>query len=121
MEKFEKAGEEAVGILETLADGAVCERRKMFGCPALFINGNMFSGVFASRLFFRIPPSDQAEWINKYPTLKVFEPVRGRAMREYLELAGKPGMVEAMNELFAAAAGYARALPAKPPKPRKGS
>jgi hypothetical protein len=121
MEKFEKAGEEAVDILEILADGAVCERRKMFGCPALFINGNMFSGVFASRLFFRIPPADQPRWEKKYPMLKVFEPVLGRAMREYLELEGRQEGLAAMKELFAAATAYASVLPAKTPKPRRGA
>ena len=119
MGKFPKADEEALRILEELAAGATCERRKMFGCPTLLINGNMFSGVFGTRLFFKIPPDSHAAWKKKVPTLKVFEPVPGRVSKGSLEIeAGHVGL-ETLRSLFEAAADHARALPAKPPKPRK--
>jgi len=33
----------------------------MFGYPAYFINGNMFVGVFADKLFLRLSDSDIAK------------------------------------------------------------
>ena len=46
--------EEAMGTRE-------CERRKMFGCPAWFVNGNMFAGAFADRIFLRLSEEDRRE------------------------------------------------------------
>ena len=41
-------------------DDTRAEQRKMFGMPAGFINGNMFMGVFADGLVFRLSPADLA-------------------------------------------------------------
>jgi hypothetical protein len=42
--RFEKAIAVVPGI----------RRRKMFGCPAAFVNGQMFAGVFQSSVFVRL-------------------------------------------------------------------
>ena len=31
------------------------QRRKMFGCPAAFVNGNLFAGLHENRLMVRLP------------------------------------------------------------------
>lgn len=56
----------------------------MFGYPAAFVNGNMFTGVFADRMFLRLPPDVVAEAARLGG--KPFEPMPGRPMRAYTEI-----------------------------------
>jgi TfoX/Sxy family transcriptional regulator of competence genes len=56
--------------------------RKVFGQPAAFVNGNMFFGVFGEKLFVRLSEADLAEAKNVAGFVP-FEPMPGRAMREY--------------------------------------
>jgi len=56
--------------------------RKMFGQPAAFVNGQMFFGVFGGRLFLRLSATDRDE-ADEVPGFDPFEPMPGRAMREY--------------------------------------
>ncbi len=37
-----------------LPDDSNVERRKMFGCPCAFVNGNMFAGVHEQNLIVRL-------------------------------------------------------------------
>jgi TfoX/Sxy family transcriptional regulator of competence genes len=70
--------------------------RKMFGYPAGFANGHMFTGIFASSWFVRLPDDQRAELAAAGGTS--FEPMPGRPMREYLVLppavAGDPDAAE---------------------------
>src|SRR5258708_32042678 len=59
--------------------------RPMFGNLAGFVNGNMFTGVFGSRVFARLPPGDRAELLA-IPGAAVFAPMEGRPMTEYVTL-----------------------------------
>ena len=36
--------------------------RKMFGYPAGFVNGQMFTGIFASSWFVRLPDASATSW-----------------------------------------------------------
>ena len=58
--------------------------RKMFGYPAGFANGHMFTGLFASSWFVRLPDDARTELAaaGGMP----FEPMPGRPMREYIVL-----------------------------------
>ena len=89
--------------------GAV-ERRKMFGCPCAFVNGNMFAGLHEDRLIVRVPVEAAA-----HPFV-----VMGRTMREYAALENalerEPAELKAW---IARAFAHTRALPPKPaPKPK---
>ncbi|HYV56725.1 MAG TPA: TfoX/Sxy family protein [Candidatus Nitrosopolaris sp.] len=69
------------------------ERRKMFGYPAAFTNGNMFAGLHEDRLVLRL--GDEAAAEIKRRGAKDFEPMPGRAMR---------GWVVVPQEILASAA-----------------
>jgi TfoX/Sxy family transcriptional regulator of competence genes len=69
---------DAVGSLQ----GATV--RKMFGYPAGFANGHMFTGIFASSWFVRLPDGSRTELASAGGT--EFAPMPGRPMREYLVL-----------------------------------
>jgi len=58
----------------------------MFGFPAYFINGNMFTGAFEDKLFLRFSESDRMEIAKVSPLVKPFEPMPGRPMGEYVAL-----------------------------------
>lgn len=59
------------------------ERRKMFGYPVGFVNGNMFCGLHENKLILRLGDEDRAAFIDTY-SASIFEPMAGRPMREYV-------------------------------------
>ena len=89
--------------------------RKMFGYPAAFLNGNMFTGLFQEAMFLRLSPEDRASLL-KQGHAKPFEPMPGRPMREYVVLP--PAIVSSDADLHGwleKARTYACSLPAKGP------
>jgi TfoX/Sxy family transcriptional regulator of competence genes len=70
--------------------------RKMFGYPAGFVNGHLFTGIFASNWFVRLPDDERAELAAAGGT--EFSPMPGRPMRGYLvlpdALASDPAAVD---------------------------
>jgi TfoX/Sxy family transcriptional regulator of competence genes len=93
------------------------EPRKMFGYPAVFLNGNMVAGVFADSIMVRLPEDARQERLSAGWSL--FEPMPGRPMREYVglpeEVAADP---DAARTWVERAADYVRTLPPKEAKPR---
>ena len=83
------------------------ERRKMFGCPAAFVNGNLFAGLHEDRLMVRLPSEAAAR-----PCV-----LMGRTMREYALFADALEMPpREMTAWIRKAYDFARMLPAKSPK-----
>jgi len=72
------------------------ERRKMFGYPAAFTNGNMFAGLHEDRLVLRL--GDEAITEIKRRGAKDFEPMPGRAMKGWVvvpqEILASVGLTE---------------------------
>ncbi|HEX3219064.1 MAG TPA: TfoX/Sxy family protein [Candidatus Limnocylindria bacterium] len=70
--------------------------RKMFGYPAGFVNGHLFTGTFESSWFVRLPDDARSELAAAGGT--EFSPMPGRPMREYLvmppSLSGDAGAAE---------------------------
>lgn len=96
------------------------ERRKMFGYPTGFVNGNLFAGLFQDIAFARLPPGLHAELDAEFGA-RLFEPMPGRPMRAYVVL---PEDVvedeERFGQALAAACAFTAALPPKAKKaPRK--
>jgi TfoX/Sxy family transcriptional regulator of competence genes len=58
--------------------------RPMFGNVAAFVNGNMFTGIFGQDLFVRLSEEDREELIAEGGA--EFQPMPGRAMKEYVSL-----------------------------------
>jgi hypothetical protein len=105
----------------SLPDAPGLERRKMFGYPAAFVNGNMFAGLFQDVAFARLPPGLQAE-LEREHGAHHFEPMPGRPMRAYTALPDEVVEDEArFAQLLQAACSFASGLPPKVKKPRKGA
>lgn len=70
--------------------------RKMFGYPAAFVNGHLFTGLFSASWFVRLPDDARAELSAAGGT--AFAPMPGRPMREYVvmpdALAADPAAAE---------------------------
>ena len=58
------------------------ERRKMFGYPALFVGGNLATGLFAESWMVRLAPDD-LEALLALPGAAPFSPMPGRTMTGY--------------------------------------
>ncbi|KPK62616.1 hypothetical protein AMJ83_10400 [candidate division WOR_3 bacterium SM23_42] len=82
--KWQKTPQELVVFLEKRLKNVKCQSRKMFGCPAYFINGNMFVGAFQKDIFIRLPPGDIKGILEKYAEMKPFKPRAGVTMKEYV-------------------------------------
>jgi TfoX/Sxy family transcriptional regulator of competence genes len=106
-------------FIESLPDDPRIERRKMFGYPSAFVNGNMFTGLFQDQMFVRVSPEDHAALEGRYGPLP-FEPMAGRPMRGYTRLPddiiADEGEVAAW---IAKSLAWSAALPAKEKKPAK--
>src|SRR5438552_8102529 len=60
-------------------------RRKMFGYPAAFANGNLFIGLHQNDFIMRLSENDRARFTAEFGE-RTFEPMKGRPMREYVRL-----------------------------------
>ncbi|WP_213286297.1 TfoX/Sxy family protein [Bradyrhizobium sp. sGM-13] len=70
---------------KSVPPGANISRRKMFGYPAAFANGNLFIGLHQNDFVMRLSEKDRARFSAEFGE-RVFEPMKGRPMREYVRL-----------------------------------
>lgn len=93
---------------------------QMFGHPCAFVNGNMFFGTFHQTVVARIGPERVAALAKGKS--RVFEPMPGRAWKEYLQVdAGslpKPKIAALATEALAWTAENIKKKPKK--KAKKG-
>ena len=102
-----------IQTFEEVFPGPPAVARKMFGYPAAFVNGNMFSGLFQDQLILRLPEESRKELLA-VPGAKPFEPMPGRAMREYV--VAPPALFEDRKRLSSwvgKALAYGASLPPK--------
>ena len=102
---------------KSVPSSVTVSRRKMFGYPAAFTNGNLFIGLHQNDFIMRLSKEDRARFGAEYGE-RIFEPMKGRPMREYVRLpeelltdAGKRG------PWIARSLEYAEGI--KPKAPRK--
>ena len=97
------------------------KRKLMFGMPAAFIGGNMFTGLYESKIVLRLPP-DKLQNFLSLPGAERFEPMPGRPMTGYAlapeEIIADP---DALARWMREALTFAAGMPAKEKKPRKPS
>jgi hypothetical protein len=115
-----KATDAAKELFAALSEGMDGERRPMFGCPCLFLHGNMVFGAYANRVFFRVPRAEQAEVLAATPGARPFEPIAGKSMRDYLELDAVAANRGQLAELLARSWVQAQGLAPKVKKAAKG-
>jgi TfoX/Sxy family transcriptional regulator of competence genes len=117
---WKKVSEAMVAVLDEAIAPFESEKRKMFGCPAYFANGNMFAGVFGDSIFIRLPEKGREELQAAFDEAAPFEPMPGHVMKEYMAL---PEVViadrEALHEWLERSWQYARSLPPKEKKSKK--
>ncbi len=70
---------------KSVPTGSSISRRKMFGYPAAFTNGNLFIGLHQDDFIMRLSEKDRARFSAEFGE-RTFEPVKGRPMREYVRL-----------------------------------
>ena len=94
-------------------------RKKMFGMPAGFVNGNMFLGVFADGVVFRLSKESLHE-LKGRDGIGAFEPMPGRPWKEYAHARAESfaGSSE-LAELALEALEHTAKMPAKKPKKKK--
>ena len=83
---WKKPSEELSQFLEEKIASFNVKKRKMFGCPAYFVNDNMLAGVFQDVIFMRLSEADRIEIRSGYDEAIPFEPIKGRIMKEYVVL-----------------------------------
>lgn len=97
----------------TVADLPGAQLRKMFGNPAAFVNGHLFTGLFGPTWFVRLPDDERASLTAAGGT--EFAPMPGRPMREYVVM---PDTIAADPRIAGAWARKAlEHVAAMPPKP----
>jgi hypothetical protein len=82
--KWEKMSQDAARKLEELVQPFTCQKKPMFGYDVYRVNGNRFTGIFKSSIFFRLSTRDRKEFLGKYEDTRLFEPMEGRAMKDYV-------------------------------------
>ena len=86
MPSFEKSPPELVARFEVAAARhPEAQLRKMFGYPALFVGGNLATGLFADTWMVRLATADLEELLA-LPGAGPFAPMPGRTMRGYATL-----------------------------------
>lgn len=81
---WKKVRRDLIEFLDVYLQGFPSEKRVMFGCPVYFVNNNMFMGAFQDSLFFRLSREDREELLARYGAIRLFEPLQGRVMKEYI-------------------------------------
>jgi TfoX/Sxy family transcriptional regulator of competence genes len=114
MPRFEKSPPELVARFEAAAARQpIAQRRQMFGYPALFVGGNLATGLFADGWMVRLGEADLASLLA-VPGAAVFAPMAGRTMRGYATLpADIVADDAALDGWIGRAIAYAATLPAK--------
>ena len=111
--KWRKSPQELIDLFERVLPGPPAETRKMFGYPAAFVNGNLFMGLHQEDLLLRLPEGAREKLLGM-DGARVFEPMPGRPMREYVvvppALLSSPAKLEGW---VAKALAYGASLPPK--------
>jgi len=116
--KVPKHNEETLERLMAGVPGV--NKRKMFGCPVWFVNGNMLTGAHQESIFLRLCEADQEEILTKHAAVTNFAPMPGRIMREYVDIpVSVYGSEDEFGLWLKKALDYVGSLPVKEPKTRR--
>ena len=117
--KWRKSPPELIAAFDAAFPGAPAQRRQMFGYPAGFVNGHLFSGLHQEDWMVRLDEKDR-DALLKLPGAHPFEPMPGHVMREYVVLA--PSVIadpKALKIWLGKALAFTASKPAKPGKATK--
>ena len=92
----------------------------MFGCPAYFVNNNMFTCVHQDNIILRLSKDDRKKIKNEFDEATPFEPMTGRVMKEYISVPeALYSDAETFDSWLKRSFDYASKLPQKKSKGRK--
>ena len=117
--KWRKSPPELIAAFDAAFPASPAQRRQMFGYPAGFVNGNMFTGLHQENWMVRLGEAELAALL-KLPGAKPFEPMPGHVMRSYGVLP--PSVIadaKALKTWLGKALAYAGSLPPKAGKAKK--
>lgn len=114
MPSFEKSPPELVARFDAAAERfPIAQRRKMFGYPAMFVGGNLVTGLFAESWMIRLSEDDLAELLA-LPGATPFSPMAGRTMKGYATLPSDIVADDgALDGWLTRAVEFGKTLPAK--------
>lgn len=114
MPSFEKSPPALVARFDGVAERHPAgQRRRMFGYPALFVGGNLATGLFADTWMVRLAPAD-LDALLALPGAAPFAPMPGRTMTGYATLpADVVGDDPPLDDWLGRALAFAATLPAK--------
>lgn len=117
---WEKSSDRLVQLFDEVAPKAAnVERKKMFGWPSVFVNGNLFAGLHKESLIFRLPEEDRTQFLQMDGAFD-FEPMPGRKMKGYVLLQNPIAREKRdLDRWMAKALAFASKLPAKAPAKAK--
>ncbi len=117
MPKFKPAPESLKQqFAKILSNYSEAESRTMFSYPAGFINGQMFMGIFGDSVMLRLSEDDRANFL-KVPNAKMFEPMPGRPMKEYVQIPSEMlARPKDLNKWIPKSLAYVQSLPPKKKK-----
>ncbi len=111
---WQKVSAEMCEVLDRAIMAFECQKKMMFGCPAYFVNGNMFAGVHQDSMILRLSEGDRASLFAAFDETGQFEPMPGRPMKEYAVLPEAVyNELPVLREWLARSLQYASALPPK--------
>ena len=118
--KWKKTSRQLIEIFnDVVPEDKGVDRRKMFGYPCAFKNGNMFMGLHQKNMFLRLSKEDREAFLQ-LDQASQFEPMPGRIMREYVVI---PFWIlkdkEKLKEWIRKSLAYVSSLPPKPRKKQK--
>ena len=93
-------------------------RSQMFGFPCAFVGGHMFFGTFARAIVARVGEVRAAALVAAGKG-SIFEPLAGRAWKEYLAVPTGSLSDRELAQIAEEALTFTAALPPKPPKAPK--
>jgi TfoX/Sxy family transcriptional regulator of competence genes len=89
------------------------EARKMFGYPAIFVNGNMFAGLVRDKMILRLGVADVEKFLA-LPGATPFIAMGGRRMKQWVAVpAAMLKSRRAVKLWLGRALAHGRSLPAK--------
>jgi len=121
MPKWRPSPPELVKFFEkALKPFSEIQTRKMFGYPVAFIKGHMFAGLHQDNMILRLSGDDRTGFLQQ-DGAKIFEPMPGRLMREYVVVpASMLRSAKPLDVWLKKAWTYARSLPPKAAASRSG-
>lgn len=120
--EFEKPTEAFNEFFKSVApSGPDVVYKMMFGHPACFVNGNMFTGLHGSWMILRLGDGKRQQFAAETGAA-TFEPMPGRPMKEYAVIP-QAVLDDGATLAFwlAEALEFGRSLPPKEKKPKKSS